>query len=82
MAKASGNRASTLSRLKQKDFDEISGHEFSWTLVLDRENLDKFWPSAILFVVDPPVAASIDPEFQIGEPSWTGFTSHGIFLYL
>ena len=69
MAKATGNRAPTLSRLEQKDFNEIDSHGFPWTLVLDREELDKFWSSAMLPVIDPPIAVSIDLEFQIDEPS-------------
>ena len=82
MVKAGGNRAPNLSRKEKKDFDEISGHEFPWTLVLNRENLDKFWPSVVLFVVDPLVATSIDLEFQIDEPSWAGFTFYDFFMPL
>ena len=50
-------------RLEQKDFDEIGRHEFLWTLVLDREELDKFWLSVVLPVLDPSIAVSIGPEF-------------------
>ena len=56
-------------RLEQKDFDEIGGHEFPWILVLDREELDKFWPSVVLPAVDPSAAIPIGPKFSIGEPN-------------
>ena len=69
MAKASGNWAPTLSQLEQKDFNEIDGHGFPWTLVLDREELDKFWPSVVLLAVNPSVAVPISLEFSIDEPS-------------
>ena len=42
MVKAGGNRAPNLSKKEKKDFDEISGHEFPWTLVLDKEEFNKF----------------------------------------
>ena len=71
-----------LSQVEQKDFDEISRHKFPWTLILDREELEKYWSSAVLPTVDPPVATPINPKFQISEPSWAGFTSHGIFMPL
>ena len=50
-------------RLEQKDFDEIGCHEFPWTLVLDREELDKFWLSVVLPIADPLVAVPIGLEF-------------------
>ena len=56
-------------RLEQKDFDEIGGHEFPWILVLDREELEKFWSSVVLPAVDPSVAEPIGPKFSIGEPN-------------
>ena len=56
-------------RLDQKDFDEIGRHEFPWTLVLDREELEKFWSSVVLPAVDPSVAEPIGPKFSIGEPN-------------
>ena len=69
VAKVSGNQAPNLSKVEHKDFDEISGYEFPYTLVLDREELDKFWWSAVLFVANSLITAPIDPEFQIGEPN-------------
>ena len=79
MAKVGGNQMPTLLRLEQKDFNEIDGHGFPWTLVLDREELDKFWPNVMLHVANPPVVVPIGPEFHISEPNWVGFTFHGIF---
>ena len=50
-------------RLEQKDFDELGCHECPWTLVLDREELDKFWLSVVLPIADPLVAVPIGLEF-------------------
>ena len=63
MAKAGGNRVPNLSQVEHKDFDEISGHEFPWTLVLDREELEKYWSNAMLLAIDPLIATLISPEF-------------------
>ena len=84
MAKAGGNQASTLSLLEQKDYDKIKDNEngFPWMLVQNREELEKFWPSAVLSTIDPSVAVPINPEFQISKPSWTGFTFHSTFYAL
>ena len=51
-------------------------------LVHHREKVKKYWLSAMLLIADPPVAVPIGTEFQIGEPSWTGFTFHGTFYAL
>ena len=84
MTKAGGNKALTLSLQEQKDYEKIVDNEsgFPWTLVQDRDEIEKYWPSAVLPDVDPLVAAPIDPEFQIGEPNWTGFTFDGTFYTL
>ena len=84
MAKARGNKALTLSFQEQNDYEKIVDNEsdFPWTLVQDRDEVEKYWPSVVLSDVDPPVVASIGPEFQIGEPSWAGFTFDGILLCL
>ena len=79
VTKASGNRGPNLSQVELKDFDEISGHKFLWTLVLDKKEMEKYWSSAVLSVVNPPIATPIGPEFQIDEPSQVGSTFHGIF---
>ena len=78
MVKTSGNQAPTLSQLEQKDFNEIDDHRFPWMLVLAREELDKFWSSAMLPTFDPPVAVPIGLKFQIG--CWFHFSWY--FLYL
>ena len=67
MAKIGGNRASTLSPNKQNYYKQIEDNEggFPWMLFHDRDELEKFWPSAMLSTADPPVAISIDPEFQM-----------------
>ena len=81
MTKAGGNKAPTLSLQEQEDYEKIVDNEngFSWMLVQDREEVEKYWLSAVLLVADPPVVISIDPEFQIDEPSWASFTFHGTF---
>ena len=55
---------------------------FPWVLVHEKEEVEKYWPSAVLLVADPPVVVLIGLEFQIGEPSWAGFTFHGTFYDL
>ena len=81
MAKARGNKAPTLTLVEQKDYSKILDNEsgFPWTLVQDRDEVEKYWPSAVLSNVEPSVAVSIGPEFQIGKPSWAGFTFDGTF---
>ena len=76
MAKAGGNKALTLSLLEQKDYDKIMDNQngFPWTLVQDKDEVEKYWPSAVLSNVDPPFVVPIDTKFQIGEPNWAGFT--------
>ena len=81
MAKAGGNQAPKLY-LKQKEFDKINGHGFPQTLILDKVELEKYCLNVMLSTVDPLVAVLIGPEFQIGESSWAGFTSNGIFMPL
>ena len=65
VANGGGNQAPNLSQIEQKDFDEIGGHEFPWTLVLDKEELEKYWSSAVLLTVDPSIAVPINSKFQI-----------------
>ena len=81
MAKAGGNKTPTLTLIEQKDYSKILDNEtgFPWTLVQDRDEVEKYWPSAVLPNAEPPVAVPIGPEFQIGEPSWDGFTFNGTF---
>ena len=43
-------------------------------LVHDREEVKKYWPSALILAIDLLVVVLIGPEFQIGEPGWVGFT--------
>ena len=65
MAKIGGNKAPTLSLQEQKDFDKIMDNQngFPWTLVQDRDEVKKYWPSRVLSHTDPPVAVPISPEF-------------------
>ena len=81
MAKAGGNKAPTLTLIEQKKYSKILDNEngFPWTLVQDRDEVEKYWPSAVLPNVEPPAVVPIGPEFQIGEPSWVGFTFDGTF---
>ena len=44
-----------------------------------RDEVEKYWPSAVLPNAEPPAAVPIGPEFQIDEPSWAGFTFDGTF---
>ena len=71
VAKAGGNKAPALSLLEQRDYDKIMDNQngFPWTLVQDRDEVEKYWSSAVLPKANPPVAVPIGPEFQIGEPS-------------
>ena len=55
---------------------------FPWTLVQDRDEMEKYWPSAMHPNVDPPVAMPVGPEFQIDEPSWASFSFASIFYTL
>ena len=65
MAKVGGNKAPTLSFLEQRDYDKIMDNQngFLWTLVQDRDEMKKYWPSAVLLNADPPVAVPVGPEF-------------------
>ena len=42
--------------------------------------MEKYWSSAVLPNVEPPVAVPIGLELQIGEPSWAGFIVDGTFV--
>ena len=44
--------------------------------------MEKYWSTAVLPNADPPVAVLVGPEFQIGEPSWAGFSFAGTFYTL
>ena len=81
MAKAGGNKTLTLTLVEQKGYSKILDNEsgFPWTLVQDRDEIEKYWLSAVLPNAEPLVAVPIGPEFQIGEPSWAGFTFDDIF---
>ena len=81
VAKAGGNKASTLTFVEQKEYSKILDNEngFPWTLVQNRDEVEKYWPSAVFSNAEPPAAVPIGPEFQIGEPSWAGFTFDGTF---
>ena len=81
VAKAGGNKVPTLTLVEQKLYSKILDNEngFPWTLVHDRDEVEKYWPSAVLPNAEPPVAVPIGPEFQIGEPSWAGFTFDSTF---
>ena len=65
MAKARGNKAPTLTLVEQKEYSKILDSEngFPWTLVQDKDQVEKYWPSVVLPTVDPLVAAPIGPEF-------------------
>ena len=84
VAKAGGNKAPTLSLQEQKDYQKIMDNEndFPWMLVQEREEVENYQLSAILLASNPPIVVPIDPEFQIGEPSWASFTFHGTFYAL
>ena len=71
----------TLTLVEQKLYSKILDNEngFPWTLVQDRDEVEKYWSSAVLLNAEPPVAMSIGPELQIDEPSWACFTFDGTF---
>ena len=48
----------------------------------DRDEVEKYWPSTVFFEVDPPITTPIGLDFQIGEPSWAGFTFDDTFYTL
>ena len=81
MIKVGGNKAPTLSLLEQGDYDKIMDNHngFLYTLVQNKDEVEKYWPSAMLLNVDPLVVVPVAPEFQIGEPSWAGFSFAGTF---
>ena len=74
----------TLSLLEQRDYDKIMDNQngFPWTLVQDRDEVEKYWPSAVLPNVDPPIAMPVGTEFLIGEPSWVSFSFNCTFFAL
>ena len=80
--KAAGNKAPTLTILEKEGYDQILDNQdgFPWTLIQDRDTMDRYWPSTVLPNAEPSVAVSIGPELQIGEPSWAGFTVDGTFV--
>ena len=82
MAKAAENKAPTLTILENEGYKQILDNQdgFPWTLIQDRDIVEKYWPSAVLPTAEPPVAVPIGPEPQIGEPSWAGFTVDGTFV--
>ena len=82
MVKAAGNKAPTLTILEKEGYEQILDNQdgFPWTLIQDRDTVEKYWPSAVLPNAEPPVAVPIGPELQIGEPSWAGFTVDGTFV--
>ena len=50
MAKAGGNKTLTLTLVEQKGYSKILDNEsgFPWTLFQDRDEVEKYWPSAVL----------------------------------
>ena len=82
MTKAAGNKAPTLTILEKEGYEQILDNQdgFLWTLIQDRDTVEKYWPSAVLPNAEPPVAVPIGSELQIGEPSWAGFTVDGTFV--
>ena len=81
VVKAGGNNAPTLTLVEQEDYLKILDNEsdFPYTLVQDRNEVEKYWQSAVLSNAEPPAAVPIGPELQIGELSWAGFTFDGTF---
>ena len=82
MAKAVGNKAPTLTILEKEGYDQILDNQdgFLWTLIQDRDTVERYWPSAVLPNAEPPVAVPIGLELQIGEPNWAGFTVDSTFV--
>ena len=70
-----------LTLLESKHYSQIFDSEngFPWTLVQDRDEVERYWPRAVLPNAEPPAAVPIGPELQIGEPSWASFTLAGTF---
>ena len=81
VAKAGGNKMPALTLLESKHYSQIFDSEngFPWTLVQDRDEVERYWPRAVLPNAEPQAAVPIGPELQIGEPSWAGFTLAGTF---
>ena len=67
MANIDGNYVPGVSSAKRENYEKIRDHEFRLILVEDREELRRFWSSAVLPRIDPSVAILIDLDFQIGE---------------
>ena len=63
VANASGNQTPRVSSIEKVDYEELRKHEFPWTLVLDKEEIDKFWPKVVLPNDDPSIAFPINPDF-------------------
>ena len=77
-----GYRVLGVSSDKQEDYEKILGQEFTRELVKDKQELKCHWSIIVLPNVEPPIAISIDLDFQIDEPSWAVPTSPSIFVYL
>ena len=82
MAKAAENKAPTLTILEKEGYKQILDNQdgFPWTLIQDKDTVEKYWLSAMLPNAEPPVVVPIGPELQIGEPGWAGFTVDGTFV--
>ena len=54
----------TLTLVEQKEYSKILNNEngFPWTLVQDRDEVEKYWLSAVLPNAEPPIAVPIGLE--------------------
>ena len=73
-ANASGNRAPGVMPEEQEYYDKLLKCKYPWKLVLDKGEIDSYWPKADSFRADPLTAAPFDPDFSIGEPNQASFT--------
>ena len=57
-------KAPTLTILEKEGYKQILDNQdgFPWTLIQDRDTVEKYWPSAVLPNAEPPVAMPIGPE--------------------
>ena len=53
----------------RKAYEIWTWRQYTSSMVQDRDEVEKYWPSAVLPNAEPPAAVPIGPEFQIGEPS-------------
>ena len=60
---------------EEEDYNKLLGFEFPWQLVLNKEELDRYWPRSTPPNVSPSVATPNDPILQTGEPNQV------VFLY-